>query len=622
MFNVSGLSSFKIRTKLLLITGITALMMIVVGGVSLSGFSSIKDLYIHLDKFNKISTEMIKREVDHLKWVQKVGEFQSDKNVKTFNVEKDDHKCGLGKWLYGSARTEAVNLIPETADLFTQIEKPHSELHSSTLQLEKLLSQNLENNEKAITFFNDNTKEKLIQVQGLMSQIKTIASDKIKTTENNLKRKESSIKRTLIVFVIASILIIIALLHFTSGSITASLNNVIHILKDIAQGEGDLTKRLPMKKFHCSSIRECGRTECPEFGNIASCWDTVGSNAPGTIHCPAILSGKFGSCHECPVMQSAIRNEIDELSAWFNTFVGRISQLIKEENANIIILGDSSEELASTSTQIASAFEQMSSQTNIIASAGEQATTNINSITAATEELSVSVASIASAIEEMNTTLNEISNSCQKESRVSSEANVKAQESVDIMSKLGKSANEIGNIVDVITDIAEQTNLLALNATIEAARAGDAGKGFAVVAGEVKELSKQTSDAINEIKGKINDIQVNTKSAVKTTSEISNVIGDISSISEEIASAVEEQSAMVNEISGNIGNVNLAAGEISNNILESSKGMDEISGNIQGINHAANDTSKSANHISESADQLNEVVQNLEKAVGQFKIEA
>jgi methyl-accepting chemotaxis protein len=69
---------------------------------------------------------------------------------------------------------------------------------------------------------------------------------------------------------------------------------------------------------------------------------------------------------------------------------------------------------------------------------------------------------------------------------------------------------EISKVTETITEISEQTNLLALNATIEAARAGEAGKGFAVVANEIKELAKQTSDATQEIKRKIESVQAST----------------------------------------------------------------------------------------------------------------
>jgi methyl-accepting chemotaxis protein len=79
---------------------------------------------------------------------------------------------------------------------------------------------------------------------------------------------------------------------------------------------------------------------------------------------------------------------------------------------------------------------------------------------------------------------------------------------------LGSSAKSIGNVVETITEISEQVNLLALNATIEAARAGEAGKGFAVVANEIKELAKQTAEATQDIRLKIETIQGSTEGTV------------------------------------------------------------------------------------------------------------
>ena len=75
------------------------------------------------------------------------------------------------------------------------------------------------------------------------------------------------------------------------------------------------------------------------------------------------------------------------------------------------------------------------------------------------------------------------------------------------ISQLGRTADGIGQVIEVIQDIAEQTKLLALNATIEAARAGDAGKGFAVVATEVKELARQTAEATDDIRQRVEGIQ-------------------------------------------------------------------------------------------------------------------
>jgi methyl-accepting chemotaxis protein len=143
-----------------------------------------------------------------------------------------------------------------------------------------------------------------------------------------------------------------------------------------------------------------------------------------------------------------------------------------------------------------------------------------------------------------------------------------AEQTNVMMSRLGASSIEIGNVVKVITTIAEQTNLLALNATIEAARAGDAGKGFAVVAGEVKELAQETARATEDIGGRVDAIQADAQQAIAAISEIGSIIERINDFQVTIASAVEEQTASSQESSRTVGDVAARTNEIASTIAD------------------------------------------------------
>ncbi|MBD3346534.1 MAG: hypothetical protein GF401_15880 [Chitinivibrionales bacterium] len=610
--------TLTIKMKLLVWALFGVIVVFLTGFIGLNGMSSMTRMRNEVEKKEDLHNQLVEREIDHLQWAQKAGSFLHKGHIKTLDVEKDFHQCALGKWYYGKNKETVLEEHPELEHALERLEEPHKELHSSVVTIEDYLQKG--ERDSAEQVYAQTTIDNLKAVQTILHSIQSSLEEEIGVIE---EKTERSIRRTRTVAGVSMVLfvfIIIVVGYFIWRSINTPLMRTIERLKDIAQGDGDLTKRMPMNKVNCSSQKQCNKTDCPEYGREAQCWDTVGSNAPGEITCPSILTGKLKSCNECSVMQGAIRTEMDELSAWFNTFIGRVSQIIKKIAGNAATLSGSSEELSATSNQLAASAEEVSNQSNTVASASEQATTNVNGIASAAEEMSSSVNAVASSIEEMNASLNEVAKSCQKELDVAKDANTKASSTKLQMEKLGTSSREIGKVVDTIKDIADQTNLLALNATIEAASAGEAGKGFAVVANEVKELAKQTAEATDQIGRQIEQIQNDTGESVSAIDEIAGVIEQVTEISQTIVSAVEEQSSTVSEISGNVGGAGNASSEIARNVQESASGLTEISSNIQGINAAAGDTAKGVGHISDSARELAKLSAQLKDIVKQFKI--
>jgi methyl-accepting chemotaxis protein len=184
----------------------------------------------------------------------------------------------------------------------------------------------------------------------------------------------------------------------------------------------------------------------------------------------------------------------------------------------------------------------------------------------AADDIRASVESAASATEEMSAAINEVAASATRAAETAAAAVTSAEESGEIVGRLARAATEINDVLSLITAIAKQTNLLALNATIEAARAGESGKGFAVVANEVKELSRQTSDAATDVAAKVEEINASVSGALSSIETTTTRTREIHDSQITIASAVEEQSAATSEITQRMTETATAGASIAENI--------------------------------------------------------
>jgi methyl-accepting chemotaxis protein len=391
-----------------------------------------------------------------------------------------------------------------------------------------------------------------------LDDIKAVEIQKTKEIKSAIARQRNE----LIGVIIILFLLGAGVITYISRKITVPIKHAGEMLKDIAQGEGDLTKRLIVET----------------------------------------------------------KDEVGEMAEWFNKFIDAIQHIIKDVAQNANRVKDASGELSEISKQMTFGAEQTSEKANVVAAAGEEMSSNMSSVAAATEEAATNVNMVATAAEQMIATINEIAQNSEKASNITGAAVAQTQSASNKVDELGSSANEIGKVVETITEISEQVNLLALNATIEAARAGEAGKGFAVVANEIKDLAKQTSEATQEIKGKIGAIQGSTDATVTEISQILKIINDVNDIVSTIATAVEEQSATTKEIAENVAQASQGIQEVNENVAQSSSVAGDIAKDIEAVNQASGEMSDSSNQVNLSAEALTKLSETLNEMVGKFKV--
>ncbi|MGB2636471.1 MAG: methyl-accepting chemotaxis protein [Candidatus Acidiferrum sp.] len=295
---------------------------------------------------------------------------------------------------------------------------------------------------------------------------------------------------------------------------------------------------------------------------------------------------------------------MEELKITIQDELGDLTTAINQMQSS---LKDVIESIAESSQNVANASEEFSAVSQQISANSEETSAQANAVSNATEQVNRGLQTVATATEEMSASIQEIAKNATEAAKVADSAMRTATETNAVVTKLGDSSAEIGQVIKVITSIAQKTDLLALNATVEAARAGEVGAGFAVVANEVKELAKQTAAATEDISRKIEAIQADAKSAVTAIGSISGVIGQVNSISGTIAAAVEEQAATTNEM--------------SRNVAEAAKGAGEVAQNIQGVAQAAQSTSHGATDSQKAAKSLAQMSTHLRELVGRFKLD-
>ena len=544
---------------------ITLLLMILVGWQGLQGVKSESQAAERLKNILTLETTLQHREIDHLEWASVVSTFLIDLEKSSLEVETDERKCKLGRWLGNKKEmAAAIKIVPQMRAIVDSMKGDHAKLHRSAIAMQQILADNNGDRVEAAVslaeIYQKSSVPALESVRGALHRISLEIDKHVKGEERYLDNVEKKTKYNVIILMFAAVIMGGAVSYFISRAMTRQLGQVVEFAGVLASGDYSATLDISQK------------------------------------------------------------DEIGLLTNALNRIVKSLQEMVGEVKKGSSSLTKSSVTLSEVAEQMSEGAEQTSMKANAVASASEEMSVNMDSVAAATEQAAINVNMVATAAEEMTSTINEISSNTAKTSSMAENASQKAKQASQRVDDLGRSASEISKVTETITEISEQTNLLALNATIEAARAGEAGKGFAVVANEIKELAKQTAKATTEIKNNIEGVQEATRNTVREINEVSVIIDDVNEMASTVASAVEEQSATTMEIAGNVAQASQGIQEVTGNIAQVAAVTVEIATEIADIDTSATKNNESSSHVRSNANELENLAARLEEFIGRYKI--
>lgn len=419
-----------------------------------------------------------------------------------------------------------------------------------------------------------------------------------------------------------------------SGVITKPIDRTVEVLKDIAEGKGDLTKRLDI-----SSEDEIGLlgkwfnkfVEGMQYmvkeiigvsdGVSKASEEISGSSKEITRAVGRQLKASEETSSSIKEMDASIKMVAEDAEV-LNLSSNEVSESAKTMSVAVDDVRDNIEKLFYSGSSTASSINEMAISINQVAS-------HVDELFERTEEVVSSILDVASKVkdvEDYSRTQAELAERVRTDAEDLGLASVnKTREGIEelsedvsstaaVIERLGERSKEIGKILTVINDIADTTHLLALNATILAAQAGEHGKGFAVVARQVKDLATKTTASTKEIAGLINQVQSEVEVAVESMRSSSG------KVAEGVRLSRDAQEALVKILDSSRSSFDMAR-QIEKATIEQTRGTDQISNvaqvisnMVREIKNATNEQSQAAGEIMKDTVQMKELLEKVKNS--------
>ena len=360
----------------------------------------------------------------------------------------------------------------------------------------------------------------------------------------------------IIVSVVGSILAI------SKMTIITPIRRLVEIVKNIAEGEGDLTVRVNIKS----------------------------------------------------------QDEISELATGLNEFIQKLHNLIRIVVENVSFLSEELTKFSSITNSIYSATNQVATDSQNADKSTVESAIEINAVSEITHKTDNKIQEIVNSIRAISQTTTDISEQSFEAEKLTKNAINIGNQALEQVNRLSDSAKEITGISEVIINILDKTDLLALNATIEAARAGEAGKGFAVVASEVKDLAQQSNQAIGEIQKVIKANDSDISNTIHAIQEFSRVTTSLDEFISTVINGIMQQNTISNEISVQFELILEGIQEINQSMVKGAAATSDASKKVKDVFQQNAEISKISSELAQKTEDLIGIKENIQKSVGVFKL--
>lgn len=347
-----------------------------------------------------------------------------------------------------------------------------------------------------------------------------------------------------------------------------------------------------------------------------------------------IASGDFSKSETSLKKSRESDDEIGQMN-------GSMSEFVKGMHQTLLDISDQTNHLTDAAKSSAEQSGALNEQAAEQSESMRQISQTMNDMAGVVTELAQNAANLAGEVnklsEQSQTTSGTVKDLVDKASQgQSAMSNVEKEisglsgamlEMNDAVAGVGKSADQITSIIEMINSIASQTNLLSLNASIEAARAGEAGKGFAVVASEIGKLANNSTEATKQISDIIEEVSANIKDlSAKAGQSMENIKAGAEAVSasgetfRDIFSSLDETGKTIQDMIDRVGKVNDIASSVASIAVKQSASTEEVSATVENLTATAQHVAESSQKVSDTADEVNSAANNIENYITKFKL--